>query len=219
MKMTKQSARIIADPQCDGMEALRRVEYAARNCYASQNKITEDSCVRFVKSLIQRGHDAPLEFADMTVDITTSRAVLAELTRHRLSSFCVESQRYIQEASSGDILFIQPEWYDETEEDEASAIWHSCMRMAENGYIRMIKEGEKPEVARDVLPNATACRIIMKANLREWRHVFALRCSTAAYPPMRQLMRSILAQAHELYPVVFDDLAEQYLTEGDAHHE
>ena len=48
-----------------------------------------------MRSLIRRGHLAPLEFADMSVELVTSRDVMAELTRHRLASFCIESQRYV----------------------------------------------------------------------------------------------------------------------------
>ena len=154
----------------------------------------------------------------MTVDITTSRAVLAEITRHRMSSFCVESQRYIQEAKTGDITFIKPDWYNEDEEDDMSAVWHSSMRMAETAYKNLINEGAKPEQAREVLPNSTACRIIMKANLREWRHVFQLRCSDAAYPPMRYLMRDLLKKAHDVIPVVFDDIYDQYFVTQEANN-
>lgn len=196
-----------------GIQCAKDIEYAARNCYASQDKITETSYLTMVKSLIKRGHEAPVEFAEMMVDITTSRAVLAEITRHRMSSFCVESQRYIQEAKTGDITFIKPDWYNESDEDDMSAMWHSSMRMAEISYKNLINEGAKPEQAREVLPNSTACRIIMMANLREWRHVFDLRCSTAAYPPMRALMLDLLKQAHDLIPSVFDDLYEKYFKE------
>ena len=112
MIIVQQEARLLKPAPDQGMKLLKAIEFAGRNCYASQNKITEDSCLRFVRNLISRGHEAPLEFADITFDITTSRAVLAEITRHRLSSFCVESQRYIQEAATGDITFISPEWYD-----------------------------------------------------------------------------------------------------------
>ena len=212
MILVDQSVKIV-DPYTEsaGIAIVKMIEFAARNCYASQDKITEESYLTMVPSLIKRGHTAPVEFADMTVDITTSRAVLAEITRHRMSSFCVESQRYIQEAKTGDITFIKPNWYDETDEDDKSAIWHSSMRMAEIAYKNLINEGAKPEEAREVLPNSTACRIIMKANLREWRHVFDLRCSDAAYPPMRMLMKDLLAKAHDLIPVVFDDLYEKYI--------
>lgn len=190
---------------------LQEIEYAGRNCYASQDRIGPGSAESFVNGLLKRGHGAPLEFADMTVEIETSRAILAELTRHRLASFCVESQRYIQEAKSGDITFIAPDWYNESDEDEKSAIWHSAMRMAENAYKQMIENGARPEQAREVLPNSTACKIIMKANLREWRHIFALRCDKAAYPPMRMLMKDLLDKAHERIPVVFDDLYKQFI--------
>lgn len=212
MILVDQSVTILNPVDCTGgIQCVKAIEFAARNCYASQDKITDDSYLRMVRSLIGRGHDAPVEFADMTVDITTSRAVLAEITRHRMSSFCVESQRYIQEAKTGDITFVKPNWYNEDEEDDKSAVWHSSMRMAEIAYKNLIKEGAKPEEAREVLPNSTACRIIMKANLREWRHVFNLRCSEAAYPPMRLLMRDLLTKAHDLIPVVFDDLYEKYI--------
>ncbi len=195
---------------------LQDIEYAGRNCYASQDRITQGSAESFVNGLLKRGHGAPLEFADMTVEIETSRAVLAELTRHRLASFCVESQRYIQEAKTGDITFIAPDWYDGNDRDERSAIWHSAMRMAENAYKQMIENGAKPEQAREVLPNSTACKIIMKANLREWRHIFALRCDIAAYPPMRLLMKDLLERAHERIPVIFDDLYQRFICPEEA---
>ena len=52
----------------DGMQALRDIEYAVRNCWRSEGRITEDSAPRFVRALIRRGHMSPLEFADMTVE-------------------------------------------------------------------------------------------------------------------------------------------------------
>lgn len=151
----------------------------------------------------------------MTFDITTSRAVLAELTRHRLASFCVESQRYIQEAKTGDITFITPEWYDPESGDsivcQGSAQWLKAMSQAEDAYKTLISLGYKPEQAREVLPNSTACRIIMKANVREWRHIFELRCSPAAYPQMRALALSMLRTSADAIPIAFDDLLHQYV--------
>ena len=220
MIISPQSVRLIhTDPA-----ALKTIEFAGRNCYASQDRITEDSCLRFTENLISRGHEAPMEFADLTFDITTSRAVLAELTRHRLASFCVESQRYIQEAKTGDITFITPEWYDPESGDSivrsGSAEWYSSMLSAESSYKALISLGLKPEQAREVLPNSTACRIIMKANVREWRHIFELRCSKAAYPQMRTLATEMLKLAADAIPIAFDDLLHQYVQkEGSAVNE
>lgn len=211
MIITNQSVEILSPDQDHGVDCVKAIEHAGRNCYASYDKANENSYKVFVASLIKRGHEAPIEFGDMTVAMTTSRSILAEITRHRLSSFCVESQRYIQEAKTGDITFIAPTWYNDKEEDDNSAIWHSTMRMVESSYKHLINNGAKPEEAREVLPNSTACRIVMKANLREWRHIFDLRCSVAAYPQMRELMRDLLCKAHERIPIVFDDLYEKYI--------
>ena len=93
--------------------------------------------------------------------------------------------------------------------------WVTQMFYAEEEYKKMISEGCKPEEAREVLPNSTACRIIMKANLREWRHIFALRCSKAAYPQMRSLATQMLKLAYERVPVVFDDLYDEYIKQGE----
>lgn len=222
MILLNQSAKLLKpDSPEGGLAILKAIEYAGRNCYASQDKITDDSCFRFVENLIKRGHEAPLEFADLTFDITTSRAVLAEMTRHRLSSFCVESQRYIQEAKTGDISFIKPEWFTEMEEGGSdvdligSKQWILAMENAETVYKRLIDLGMKPEQAREVLPNSTACRIIMKANIREFRHIFSLRCAKAAYPQMRSLARSMLSQAQSAVPVAFDDLIKTLERETD----
>lgn len=211
MILIDQSAKIIKPDEKSGAVLLKACEYAGRNCYASQDRITDDSYFTFINNLIKRGHEAPLEFADITFDLTTSRAVLAEITRHRLASFCVESQRYIQEAKTGDITFIIPDWMTGQHSSElqaAAGVWREQMKVVEQAYKDMIALGCKPEQAREVLPNSTACRIIMKANLREWRHIFELRTSKFAYPQMRTLATQMLKLAHERVPVVFDDLIE-----------
>lgn len=220
MNVINQKAKLIkpVDPVAAIQSQVKMCQFAGRNCYASQDKINDNSYERFIDSLIERGHGSPLEFGDMTYDITTSRAVLAELTRHRLASFCVESQRYIQEAKSGDIDFIQPPWFGK-KNDKADTVWLQMMTADENSYKFLIEAGMKPEEAREVLPNSTACRIIMKANLREWRHIFTLRCSKRAYPQMRELMLDMLEQAHETVPKVFDDLYAEFITESEINND
>lgn len=184
-----------------GLEILKRIEYAGRTCYQSYDKITEDSYDRFIRSLIKRGHTAPLEFGTMTVKLVTSRAVLAELTRHRLSSFCVESQRYVDES---DLVVIRPDWAD----DNAPMLdmWENMMRVDEIAYQSMVESGMQKQQAREVLPNSTATQIMMSANIREWRHIFNLRMDKAAYPQIRSLMTMVHEQASKVLPVVFEDV-------------
>lgn len=144
MKVIYQSVKLLKPS--DGMDALRQIEYAGRNCYRSEGRMTENSAPSFVRSLIRRGHLSPLEFADMMVELTTSRDVMAEITRHRLASFCIESQRYV--CMDGDIAFIRPLCC--VPGSETDELWCNCMRNAELGYHRLLNLGCKPQDARKV---------------------------------------------------------------------
>ncbi len=66
MQIIDQSATILTP--ADGHEALRRIEYAGRACYRSHDRARLNTAPAFVRSLIQRGHLSPLEFADMAVE-------------------------------------------------------------------------------------------------------------------------------------------------------
>lgn len=89
--------------------------------------------------------------------------------------------------------------------------------MAETAYINLRLGGWKAEQAREVLPMCTKSELCMKANLREWRHFFKLRCSTAAHPDIRVLALDLLKQMHNQIPVIFDDLYEEFY--GDKRSE
>lgn len=215
MKIIEQSARILRPTSpAAAMEGQKWVEYAGRNCYRSHDKTTEDSYEKFIHSLIKRGHGSPLEFEDVTVELVTSRDVMAEITRHRFASFAIQSQRYVLDDKAGDISFIKPDYYipEHTLDVDAkrwcaSVGWKLSMERAENEYKYQVHEcGMGPEDARKVLPNSTATVIVMKASLREWLHIFDLRWSDAAYPEMRTLMGKLIVQFREYYPGIFDHL-------------
>ena len=143
--------------------------------------------------------------------MTTSRDVLAEITRHRMASFAVESQRYVNESKDdGGIKFIRPLFYKPFDvsynysahdhEYEASRLWEESMELAEYFYNAMIALGMKNQDARKVLPNSTACTIMMDVNLRELLHIYNLRSSPAAYPEIRELMRLLKIEVDKVLP-------------------
>ena len=107
---------------------------------------------------------------------------MAEITHHRLASFCIESQRYV--CMDGEISFVHPLCC--KNDAEVDGYWRSCMRRAQEDYHHLLSAGCRPQDARKVLPNSTATRIVMKANLRQWRHVLSLRTGKGVYPEMRQ---------------------------------
>lgn len=216
VKIIEQSARILWPTQREGIDAQKRIEYAGRNCYLSQDKITEESYGPFIRGLIKRGHESPLEHSFMTVEVVTSRAVMAELTRHRLASFSIQSQRYVMDNRSGEISFIKPDyWLPELPPSMdakmwcASRAWERCMERVEEDYKYLVVVCSlPPQDARKILPNSTAVKIVMTANIREWIHIFDLRDSTAAYPEMQTLMSKLVPLAREVYPIVFDSVGK-----------
>lgn len=212
MKIIDQSVEVV-NPRTlvGGIIQQQLIEIAGRNCWRSEGKMTNESYEKFIDNLMSRGHDSPLEFAHIMYDMTTSRDVMAELTRHRLASFAIESQRYVNESKGdGGIKFIRPlfykefdPYYDYRKTDkiyEASRKWDDAMQLAEDAYNSMIMIGMKNQDARKVLPNSTACRIMMKVNLRELLHIYSLRSSPAAYPEMRELMRLLKIETDKVLP-------------------
>lgn len=217
MKIIEQSVTVLFPRTLEeGVDNLKRIEAAGRNCWRSEEKITDDSYKKFIANLRNRGHESPLEFGEIMLDIMTSRDILAEITRHRLASFAVESQRYVNESKDdGGIKFIKPLFYvpfdpyydyglhrgaERDSSYEASRLWEDAMELAEDEYNRMTALGMRNQDARKVLPNSTACRIMMKINLRELLHIYALRSSSAAYPEMRELMRLLKIEVDKVYP-------------------
>jgi thymidylate synthase (FAD) len=200
MKIIDQSWAWIQKP----VNPLQTIERAGRVCYKSENRITEDSAVKFVQNLVALKHEAVIEHAVATVLFITNRGVTHELVRHRLASFCHESTRYVR---YHDIEFIKPVWWDDANyTEEQKDIWKQAMESAERSYQLALAAHDKPEQAREILPHSVKTEIIVTANLREWRHIFALRCSPRAHPQIRALMQSCLKGFAAEIPVVFDDI-------------
>lgn len=147
----------------------------------------------------------------MTVEIVTSRDVMAEITRHRHASFAIQSQRYVTDDKTGEISFIRPEFYvdrDSLSQDPkkwcASRKWEESCLNEELDYKYLKHDCSMPaQDARKVLGNSVATVIGMKANLREWLHIFELRSSSAAYPEMRKMMSLVIEKFNELYPGIY----------------
>lgn len=211
MNIIDQSVKVVfPKTEEEGIEMLKRIEIAGRNCWRSEGKITEDSYKGFIERLLNRGHETPIEFGEIMFELVTSRDVMAEITRHRIASFAIQSQRYVDESKTGDIDFIRPLFYKETPDDimhpskdsvyVASRKWEGQMHEIEETYKALRSLGLRNEDARKVLPNSTATRIMMKVNLRELLHMYRLRSNPAAYPEMRELMRLLKIEVDKVLP-------------------
>lgn len=203
MKIIEQSYRILWNPG-------DVIEKAARTCYRSEDKITDDgsSDQKIKEMLTSLGHTTMLEHSVLSVEFTTDRAIANELTRHRLCSFAQESTRYCnysKDKFGNELTFVQPEWILDIFTYEAS-IWADACVMAEHTYLALLKKGLKPEDARCVLPLCLATKLVMTTNYAEWRHILKLRTAKGAHPQMRALMIPLLEELQETIPVIFDDI-------------
>lgn len=214
----------------NGMQILKQIEMAGRVCYKSEDKISDDSAPKFVKMLIDRGHEAMIEHGGIiSVKFVCDRGVSHELVRHRIASFAQESTRYCNYAKDkfgNQIIYIQPCWFkfndytmlkseelielvinppDTMPDDEY--LWLQNMLNAEINYNKLIdSSGWQPQQARSILPNSLKTEIVVTMNMRELRHFFKLRTAKAAHPQMRELTIPLLKQLQDEIPVLFDDI-------------
>ncbi len=191
----------------DGAVILKSIEQAGRVCYKSEEKITEGSAEKFVANINKRGHEAVLEHQSITVKFIVDRGVSHEIVRHRIAAYCQESTRYCNYSGDkfgNEITVIRPCFWDESSNQMKD--WRSAMRMAEDYYFALLKQGATPQEARSVLPNSLKTEVVMTVNLREWRHFFKLRTAPTAHPQMREVAIPLLREFQRLVPVVFDDI-------------
>lgn len=205
MKIIPASYEILT--QLDGAEIMRTIERAGRVCYKSEDKIADGSAEKFVRSIIERGHESVLEHVSISVRFIVDRGVSHELVRHRVASFSRESTRYCnysKEGFCGEITVVRPCFIEEY--TSGWYLWKTAMENSEMSYFRMLDDGFSPQEARSVLPNSLKTEVVMTANAREWRHILRLRTDKAAHPQMREVMVPLLAELKERVPVIFDDI-------------
>jgi thymidylate synthase (FAD) len=174
-----------------------------------------------------------------------SRVLTHELVRHRLMSPSQESQRYVvyadksetdqpgikgkarkktkdfdyhipQDIAEMDELFYKSFPFEVNDHyEEVGFNYHEIIDLCYKYYEFLLSKGIKPEDARYVLPNATACDIYCTANLREWRHICYVRCHPAAHWEIRELMIQVKDKLKEIFANVFYDFPCGPLTEED----
>ncbi len=205
------------------------VAAAAKLCYSAVgidellDGLTEEKSKEFVQLLAAMGHESPTEHVSFTFAIEgVSRALLAQITRHRLASYSVQSQRYVRLDQFEYIT--PPEVQADAAANEAFAVAmqnenDNYLRIAailKEGHIsRLVKEGmdEKTAIkkaeklaiedARFVLPNACATKMIVTMNTRSLINFFHHRCCSRAQWEIRELADRMLALVKEVAPALF----------------
>lgn len=190
-------------------EPLDLIEYAGRWDYGPKS-ISKMGDRDIIRRWLESGEESMVEMVDAAFLIECSRVVTHELVRHRLASYQQESQRFVSylDENEDDLFYVPVEWRGNEAAEEA---FMHAYTVALGTYRRLVELGVPKQMARYVLPNGTRTRIIVKTNLREWRHILRLRLHTSAQPEMRQVMHLVhIALQEEFGKVLFpDDIAKE----------
>lgn len=217
---------------CYTPEPEKVVAAAAKLCYSNSeiqdlyDGLTEENCVKFLQKLTDMGHESPFEHAYFTFGIeNVSRSLLAQLTRHRIASYSVQSQRYVN--LDKDFDFVVPPEIEGS--PEAAYLFKKSMLQAGENYSNLTsilrdrleeefladglseteakKKAEKKAIedARFVLPNACTTKIIVTMNARSLKNFFRVRCCTRSQWEIRKVAESMLSLVREVAPNLFLD--------------
>lgn len=205
------------------------ISAAAKLCYSSSGTkdilegLTEEKTESFLNMLTEIGHESPIEHASFTFAIEgVSRSLLAQLTRHRLASYSVKSQRYVKE---GQFEFVVPpeienlpearKIYIKAMEDDQKTYNELADILQKKHYDNLVatgmdekqakKNSEKMAIedARFVLPNACETKLIMTINARSLMNFFHHRCCNRAQWEIRELANKMLDLVKEVSPILF----------------
>lgn len=202
---------------------------AARICYSSMgvedllDSIDSETSQRFIKMLLNMGHESPIEHVSFTFGIEgVSRSLLAQITRHRIASFSVKSQRYVKE---GQFQYVIPPAIEAI--PEAKKVYIQAMEedqerynqlvdlLYENHYAAFLQEGKSEkqavqlaekkaiEDARFVLPNACETQMVVTMNARSLVNFFRHRCCNRAQWEIRNLAKEMLKLVKGVAPTLF----------------
>ncbi|MGN0778863.1 MAG: FAD-dependent thymidylate synthase [Aristaeellaceae bacterium] len=190
------------------------VALGARLCYsrATVDDLTQRVSSRdqsdFVQKIMGMGHDSVLEHASFTFGVEgVSRVLLAQLTRHRLASFSVQSQRYVSyEQGFGYVVPPRIAALGQEAADEYARQMDQMHQWYCQWQERLGAAGESSnEDARFVLPGACETRLMMTMNVRELRHFFSLRMCSRAQWEIRALATQMHRLCMEVAPALFAD--------------
>lgn len=166
---------------------------AAALCYNGTNP------AKSLDRAMAGGHESVTEHASCTFLIEgVSRVLLAQITRHRLASFSVQSQRYCG---------VKPEWIVPPDIKERG-LELSYLGYCDLGYklfCDMTRCGVAAEDARYAIPQGVVCRFMVTMDVRELRHFFGLRCCNRAQWEIRDLAWRMLRLCKVAAPALFAD--------------
>ena len=197
-------------------DAEKKMAFVAR--VSNPNNQTNENFSGLLAYCIKHQHWSVFEQAHMTLEIETTRAIAAQILRHRSFTFQEFSQRYAKSNELGEIQL--PELrrqdvknrqnsiddLDEKVVDKLNRQMITLFSSAESLYKQMIEEGVAKECARMVLPLCTPTRIYMTGSVRSWIHYINLRSAHGTQKEHMEIAESCKDVFVDKFPVVSEAL-------------
>jgi thymidylate synthase (FAD) len=188
--------------------------YVARVSNPSNQMNTETSS-KLLKYCIKNSHWSVFEHVNMTVEITTSRAIAAQILRHRSFVFQEFSQRYAEATN----FEIYPARRQDTKNrqnsiddlDEDTKEWFAMAQQlitedARATYDEALRRGVAKEQARFLLPLSTETTLYMTGNVRNWIHYIELRSENGTQKEHADIAAAIKKIFKEQFPAISEAL-------------
>ena len=205
----------ITKPLVEGIQTAEElISYCAR-VSNPDNQMSVETAPRLLKYLIKHKHWSPFEMVSATFEINTSRAIAAQILRHRSFSFQEFSQRYSTATSFerfelrkqgktnrqvGDEILDFGDYVGLVE--EIGNVQLSCEKL----YKKMIDMGVARECARMILPLSTSTKLYMSGTIRSWIHYIELRTSKDTQKDHREIAERIQDIFLKEFPVISEAL-------------
>jgi thymidylate synthase (FAD) len=202
----------ISKPDREALSTEDLVAYCARVSNPS-NQMNTATAPKLIKFLIKHKHWSPFELASMCVEIKTSRAIAAQILRHRSFSFQEFSQRYSKATELEPIEFRAPAEKNRQssstpfpEDSQAYKYAKASMESAVATYKSLLEMGVAKETARGVLPLNTQTTMYMNGTIRSWIHYIELRTEGNTQKEHRDIANEIKDTFVKQFPNISEAL-------------
>lgn len=169
---------------------------------------------KLLRYCLKNKHFSIFEMANMCVEINTTRAISAQIIRHRSFSFQEFSQRYADTNELGTAVIPhlrrqdhknRQNSIDDLPAELVGSYYRRISELYENAehlYREMVSNGIAKECARSILPLSTQTRLFMNGTIRSWIHYLDLRESNGTQLEHQQIAREIKQIFCEQFPII-----------------
>lgn len=181
---------------------------------APKNQDNMETAPKLLRYLLKHKHVSPFEMANLCVEIKTTRAISAQIIRHRSFSYQEYSQRYADTSELGSSVMPhlrrqdnknRQNSIDDLSSDVVSGYYRRISQLfedAEHLYREMVSSGIAKECARNILPMATPTTLFMNGTLRSWIHYLQVRCDPSSQREHREIAEQIKQIFCEQFPII-----------------